>query len=397
MKILMVAPQYPPYGKGGGSVFYEALCQKLAERGHRITVIAGNYEKTLRIDSPEEYKGKINIIWIPLMEILKMRYPQIQGSLPPSLRFLRYLMTINYAEYDVIHLLAFGHLLIDCVNLIAKSSRKILTIHAFQKYVEKEGGASFPLKLLYQMYLKTLGRHTLNSANTITTVSRFVAEECIKKGIPPSKIRVIPNGVELKRYTPVPYGELEEKFQIGKDDILVLSIARLVWYKGFEYALEAIHKVLKATDKSIKYMIVGPIEEQNYYSTLNRQVKKLGIEQNVIFTGFISQNLKLQALTRTDVFLAPSLHEGFGLIIPEAMALGKQVIASDCEGFKCIVNHMETGILVKPAESVEIANAILMLLENPKLGERLSQNAYYEAKKYDWEAIIGRYEKLYRH
>jgi hypothetical protein len=156
-----VVPEYPPYGQGGGGVVSQLLAQKLAERRHMVSVIAGYHGRALRTDSPEEYEGKIEVIWVPLVGILEVKYPQIQGSLPPSLRSLCYLKAIDYDSFDVIHLFAFGHLLIDYVNLIAKSSRKILTIHGFPKYVEKGGTASFPLKLLYTMYFETLGRHTL--------------------------------------------------------------------------------------------------------------------------------------------------------------------------------------------------------------------------------------------
>jgi len=371
----------------------------LIKKGHKVTVISGYYSKKKPKEILYKYSHReIEIIWVPLLSILYKRYPQLKGSLPPNLSSMTYLKRMDYDKYDVIHLQGFGHLLIDFVNLVATNPRKILTIHGFPKYIEQNGGAGYSLKLLYKMYCETLGKHTLNSINVITAVSKFVAEECVKKGIPRNKINVIPNGINLKKYRPVyVYDELKEKFNIKNDDILVLSIARITWNKGFEYALEAIHRVMKATEKSIKYIIIGPIENKIYYSKLKEQIERLGLINNVIFTGFIPlySSLKFQALSRANIFLAPSLHESFGLVILEAMALGKPIIASNCEGIKCLLKHMKTGILVKPANSEDITNAILFLLINPDIQINLSKGAVSACIEYDLKNVVNTYEELY--
>lgn len=395
MKVLIVAPLYPPYARGGGEAVISAIARGLAKKGHEITVISGYYPKKTLSEPHRNCEGEIEIIWIPLMRMMEARYPQLKNSLPPNLSSLAFLKTIDYGEYDVIHLCAFGHLLIDYVNLVAKNPRKILTVHAFPKYVEKGGGASFPLKLLYRAYYRTLGMNTLKSAKAITTVSKFTARECAERGIPENKIVTIENGIDLEKYKPVNYDELEQKFHLQKEDILILSISRVTWYKGYEYALKAVCKIVKETNKPIKYMVVGPIEDRDYYWNLKKQVEELSLKNNVIFTGFLDEKLKLQALTRANIFLAPSLHEGFGLVILEAMALGKPIIASNCEGFQCILEHMKTGILVKPASAEEIANAILLLLSNSDLQEQLSKNALSNVKKYDWAERVKAYEELY--
>lgn len=396
MKVLIVTPNYPPYVYGGGGVVARAIAHGLTKRGHEITVISGFYPKKTSNKKPcKGHDQEVDVIWIPLAKIAG-RYPQLRYSLPPNVYSSAFLKNmVNYRKYDVIHLCAFGHLLIDYVNFVAKNPRKILTVHAFPKFVEKKGKAPFVLKLLYQTYLWTLGKYTLNSAKAITAISKFVAEECFRKGIPKDKVKVIENGIDLERYTPVNYDKFEEKFHLRKEDVVILSISRVVWYKGFEYAIEAIHKVAKTINKPIKYVIVGPHEEENYYLKLKKQVERLGLEDYIKFTGILSDDMKLQALSRADIFLAPSLHEGFGLVILEAMALGKPIIASNCEGFQCILKNMETGILTKPANSEEISKAILLLLNDSALREKLSRNALSVIKKYDWRERVDAYEQLY--
>jgi phosphatidylinositol alpha-mannosyltransferase len=289
------------------------------------------------------------------------------------------------------------------LNLLIRVRKKVLTVHGFPKSIENEGNASYLIKLFYKIYLETLGKYTLKSATTITTPSDFVSKDCIKIGMSPCKVKTIPNGIDLQSYNSIQHCyELEKKYNIMKDDVLILSIARIVWLKGFEYAIESLHQVMKITKKPIKYMIIGPIEDKKYYSKLCEQIEKVGLKDNVIFTDLLGitsqrdQNLKLQALSRADIFLVPSLHESFGFVVLEAMAMGKPIVASNIEGIASILDNMKTGILVNPTIPKEISHAITILLCNSALCTKLSENAQREVKKYDWGMIVDNYEKIYR-
>jgi glycosyltransferase involved in cell wall biosynthesis len=403
LRILMVAPSFPPYNQGGGGIFYKTLVQRLAARGHSITVIAGYYEKGLKRQNLEIGQEKIKIIWIPLMKLAQKKYPQIQESLPPNFLSFYHLRSTFYERYDIVHILAFGHLLVDVLNLLIRVRRKILTVHGFPKFTEREGNADLIIKLFYKIYLETLGKYTLNSATTITTPSDFVSKDCIKMGLSPHKIKTIPNGIDLQSYISVQqFYELEKKYNIMNDDVLILSIGRIVWLKGFEYAIDSLPQVMKVTKKSIKYMIIGPIEDRKYYSKLCEQIGKIGLKDNVIFTDLLGitsqadQNLKLQALSRTNIFLVSSLHESFGFVVLEAMAMGKPIVASNIEGIAAILDNMKTGILVNPSTPEEISRAITILLSNSALCKKLSENAKREVKKYDWSMVVDSYEKIYR-
>jgi glycosyltransferase involved in cell wall biosynthesis len=398
VKILLVVPDYPPYNKGGGGTVYKAIAQKLSKRGHTVKLIAGYYEKELKKEIVKVDGGELEHVSLPLMNIFRSQYAFFRAHLPPTLRSIWYLTSIRYNDYDVIHLMAFGHLLIDFVNLMAKRKNKniIITIHGFPKYVEREGQANIFIKLLYNVYFRTLGKHTINSANTITVPSTFVAKECLKNHISNSKIQTVSNGIDLGLYTPIRSDELENKYIITEDDILLLSIGRVYWFKGFEYAIESIPLLAKKTNRPIKYMIIGQIEDHTYFSVLNRQIERLNLKDSVIFTGFVDQKFKLSALSRANVFLIPSVHETFGIVTLEAMAMGKPIVASHIEGIRDILEHMNTGILVSAAEPERISDAIVTLLDNAELNKKLSSNAKYKVKEYDWERIADRYERIYR-
>lgn len=392
MRILIVASSYPPFDKGGGGKVAQTLVRKLAERGHNVTIMVGYHERKWREDVEND---RIKIIWVPLMTIFPTRYPQIQDSLPPTLRSIIRLRKLNYSKFDVIHFLDYGHLMIDYVNLITSSSKKVMTIYAFPAYVKNEGKANPLLKLVYKLYDRTLGAHTLRSVKAVTAISKFVLDDCIKHKISQSKLHLVTPGIDLDEFRPVDYQQLEETFNISKSDFVILSIARIVWYKGFEYAIEAIAKVSCTIDKQIKYLILGSVEDEKYYSTLTTKIKELKLEHKVIFGGFVKDELKLQALSRADIFLAPSLHEGFGMVVTEAMALKKPIIASNTEGFLTILEHMNTGILVKADDPIEIAKGLTKLLKEHDLRITLANNAYREVQKFSWNALIDRYEGIY--
>ena len=397
MKILIVAPLYPPYARGGGGAGISAIAMGLAKRGHKITVLSGCFsDKPLTAKPQRDWNDGIEIIWIPLMKFMEKTYPQLRGSMPPNLPSLVFLKTLDFDSYDIIHFSAFGHLLIDVANLFIKNPNKILTVHAFPKYFENKGNARSPLGLLYRIYSRTLGRYTLQSAKAQTVISQFTLDESIKWGVAEDKIKLIENGIDLGKFNPVACKEFEERYNLKKDDLVILSISRLTWHKGYEYALDAISHIIKSTQKAIKFVVIGSIEDQNYYYNLQKQTHELSLDKNVKFTGFISKDMKLQALSRSDIFLAPSLHEGFGLVLLEAMALGKPIVASNCEGFQHLIENMKTGLLVEPANSKEIANAIILLLSDSALREQLSKNALRSVKKYGWIERVKEYEELYR-
>ena len=397
MKILIVAPLYPPYARGGGGAVISAIALGLAKRGHKITVLSGCFsEKPLTAKPRRDWNEGIEIIWIPLLKFIEKRYPQLSGSMPPNLPSLVFLKSFDFDSYDIIHFSAFGHLLIDIVNLLIKNPNKILTVHAYPKFFEKKGKASGLLKFLYGIYSRTLGRHTLRSAKVQTAISKFTLDESIKRGVPKDRIKLIENGIDLDEFKPVPFKEFEERYNLGKEDLVILSISRITWHKGYEHALDAISNIIRTAQREIKFVAIGSIEDQNYYCNLQRRVRELSLENSVKFTGFISKDMKLQALSRSDIFLAPSLHEGFGLVLLEAMALGKPIVASNCEGFGNLLENMKTGLLVEPASSKEIANAITLLLSDSTLREKLSKNALQSVKKYGWIERVKEYEESYR-
>lgn len=386
MKILLVVPDYPPKSSGGGGRVAKILAEGLKDNGHDVTVLAGfcnNIEKNYY----EEIINDVKIVWIPLMNIFVKRMPQFVYSFPPKLSSFKFLLSFDYVNYDVIHLFAYPtHLFVDIVALISKNKKFILTIHAFPDYVDS-GPASPILKILYHIYLSVIGPYIIKNCNIVTTISEYTRKEAISHNFPSENIVLISNGINLEQDI--------IKETVKKDDFVIVSIGRITWYKGFEYALVAIRDLSKNI-KNLKYIIIGETIDYSYLKKLKDLICEYGLGNNVIFTGRINEDMKLCILYNANIYLAPSTHEGFGLTLLEAMKYKIPIIATDTTGHRDIVKNMETAIMVEIKNSEEIARAIKLINSNEELRYRLIKNSTTEIKKYEWVNIIARYENLYK-
>ncbi len=182
----------------------------------------------------------------------------------------------------------------------------------------------------------------------------------------PQKIAVVPNGISDPEIKPtLEATRIRSEFAVGTDSPLIVCVARLEKEKDVPTLIAAM-KTVVATKPTARCLIVG---EGSYRAALEQQVAHLGLAGDVTLTGFRRDSLAF--IATADVFILPSLAEPFGLVILEAMALGKPVIASDAGGPKEIVSHGETGLLVPPASPDAVAAALLQLIGDPTARARM--------------------------
>lgn len=158
------------------------------------------------------------------------------------------------------------------------------------------------------------------------------------------------------------------------DPIRVLTVARLTWIKGLEYGIQAIAN-LKAAGLKVQYIIVGDGPE---YEKLIIETDSLGLTNEVIFTGKLNHEDTLQQMKNCDLYLQPSLNEGFCNAVLEAQALGCLCIVSNIGALPENVLNNETGWLVQPRDSNSLANILMQTLKLP-LDDRMRVSA--NAKK----------------
>jgi len=209
----------------------------------------------------------------------------------------------------------------------------------------------FLINLLYRL--------TAKSNKKIFAISEAVKQSMINIGkIDSSKIEVLYNGIELAQFRNqllnVPIKDHEYKQPV------IGTVGRLDIRKGHKYLLDAAVEILKHYPEAT-FLIIGDGDQEK---NLKQQVTSLGLShRNIKFLGF--QKNVVNYLRLMNIFVLPSLEEGLGLAILEAMAAGIPVVATAVGGITEIVKHGETGVLVEPKNSNVLAEAILQILNNP--------------------------------
>jgi glycosyltransferase involved in cell wall biosynthesis len=220
--------------------------------------------------------------------------------------------------------------------------------------------------LLIRTYQSLLNYWTnKNCYDAIIAVSHQVKDALIAEGFDFRKFHVVHNG------TPIVNGEnldskiLRSKLGIPHDIPIVIHVGRLCKSKGQYLLLKAAANLHEQGQKAV-YLIVGKDLEQNgaYLHYLKDMAEELQINHSVYFLGYRTDIPQLLALS--DLFVLPSDAEGLPLVILEAMAAAKPVIATSVGGVAEIVIHQETGLLIPPEDVSALADAILWMIENPE-------------------------------
>lgn len=227
----------------------------------------------------------------------------------------------------------------------------------------------------------------------VVGVSGAIAEEMVEKGIPRHLIRVIRNGVDLKSLVTHGNGarrETRQELGIKEEAPVVGIVGRLASEKGHRLFLEAAREVLQFIPQAV-FVIVGggPLEEE-----LKTHTAALGIAGSVRFAG-VRQDVP-RFYEAFDLLVSSSLREGTPMVLLEAMAMAKPVIATCVGGVPDLVRHDETGLLVPPGDIPSMAQAIVDLLQNQNRQERLAlAGQRLVQEEFSAESMAEAYRKLY--
>ena len=213
-----------------------------------------------------------------------------------------------------------------------------------------------------------------------------------KRKIPANTVIRIFNGIELDSFIPdLEHSSFKDQQEISKDTFLIGAIGRLVWQKGFEYLIHAVGDIAEY-NQNIKLLVVGEGPERHH---LIRLVEQLNINECVIFIEF-QRDVK-RILSTIDVLVVPSLLEGFPMIILEAMAMSKPIIATQIDGITEQLVDGKSGILVPPEDADALKTAIQRLMENDRLRNRLGKNARNRVEKdFSIEKMIDETTNVYQ-
>lgn len=183
--------------------------------------------------------------------------------------------------------------------------------------------------------------------------------------------------------------DLEATFGIPRNKKVVGTIANFKPHKGHPFLLRAAQLVIRRQPDA-HFLLVG---QGPTLSAMRALARHLGIERHVTFAGFREDAVRITRAV--DVFVLPSLQEGLPIALLEAMALGCPIVATDAGGIPEVVENGRTALLVPPKDQGALAHAIVTVLTNDAVRERLASTARSEATRYDISRTVTRTEDMY--
>jgi glycosyltransferase involved in cell wall biosynthesis len=218
----------------------------------------------------------------------------------------------------------------------------------------------------------------LHHADALVGVSKFVAETIVDMGYAPARVHAVPNGLELSNWLDVEVdgAAVRREFAMDADAPMLVTASRLFPSKG-QHLIVAAQPAVRARFPAVKLLIVGLDDTRasggsSYTAELRRMIGELGLDGNVVFTGWRPDLNRLMAAC--DIFVMPSLGEPFGMVYVEAMALRRPVVALDSGGVPEIIDHGGSGLLSPPDDVESIAANLTRLLAEPELRRRMGEH-----------------------
>ncbi len=272
-------------------------------------------------------------------------------------RLVDFLLSLKKERPDVVHGLLFHAYILG--SFAARLARVPIVIAS-----RRSLGLFKERKLHYRLIEKVANRMTdLIIANSVAVREDVLRQEKVL----PSKVRVIYNGIDPFLYEIQTDVGLRASLGLPNGAKVIGVVGNLIHYKGHRFFLQACPEV-KAKFPDVRFLLIGdgPLRGE-----LEVMAGELGIKEEVIFLG--SRNDIPALLSIIDLFVLPSLEEGFSNAILEAMAAGKPVVATRVGGIPEAVVHEETGLLVPPKDPKALADAIIRVLSDPELAMRMGK------------------------
>lgn len=369
MIIAILVPRFPPEFIAGMELASSTIAERLAIRGHRVHVVTRSHSAT---GSRQDREGLY-----------------VHQLLTPRASVLRYLifsvksfLVLRRIAPDLVHVMGLGS---GWVGYALKVNKKVPYL------LYQRGSEYYQTNPLKDLILK-LG---LQHADSVVTLTDYMRRQLQKTGR--SEVHVIPNGLNLEEFTDLTQSGCRARLKIDQSAKIILYVGRLNRIKGTEYLLHAVDRIVRgqvSVPEKIRLLLVGKNqEEEDYYQSLARH---LNIEKFVEFVGETPRSLIPVYMKAADLFVLPSLSEGFPNVILEAMASGLPIITTNVSGLPDIIRDGENGFIVQPGDADQLADRIRELICDDGLSAEFAERNEIEARSYNWDKIIDRLEQQYR-
>jgi len=378
MRILVINYEYPPIGGGGGFVTRD-ICENIVSRGHIVTVVTSHFRGLPK----QEMVNGVNIIRVPVFSRKKIEVAGMASMLSYfPLSVFETMKHVRTNDYEILNTHfaipsgPTGYVLSKLLQL-----PNVLSIHGGDIFDPSKSLSPHDMPIL-----KPIVRTMLNTADRVVAQSSDTKKNAYLYYNTKRPIDIIPLGIKKPDFTK----KCRADFNLDPDEIIICTIGRLVKRKNIEETV-AILSELKNRYR-FKFLVIGDGPERG---NINELAKQHGLGSNFQMMGNVSDELKFQLLSLSDIFLSTALHEGFGLVFLEAMAAGIPVVCYNRGGQNDFLENGKTGFLVKFGDKKQFKAKVSEIIDNKSL--RFSIGSYNKKviKKYYIEVCAEKYISLF--
>jgi len=380
IKVCIVTTAFPRYfGDSRAPFLYEAA-KSLYNQGLNICVVA--------IHSPEAATHE----WMEGIEVFRPRYLPVRweilqresGGLPLAWKS-GWISRLAIIPFLLVHIVTTARIARNCDLIHANWTLSAFAAWASSFWHHKPYIVTIHGSDIYQATkipgVKTITRFALNRSRKVIAPSISLSETAIAFGLNKKKSLTIPDGVDIEVFTPGPEKRPEK----------ILFVGSLIKRKGVNFLLEAFSKVTPNFPNT-ELLIVGEGSEKDDLLNL---AEKLGIQSKVTFLGSISPTDVKFHMQQARVFVLPSIEEGLGVVLLEALACGTPCVGSRVGGIPDVLNA-NVGILITPGDIHGLAQAICEILSDSNNWSKMSFEARKRAESiFSWKKIASQIVKEY--
>lgn len=391
MKVAHLISNYFPK-MGGAQTCIHNLARKLVQHGHQVSVITVLDRSKI---SKETLEWGYQLLTLnPL--ILKILYKNAFIG-----KFLLRVAIRNLQEkykFDIWQVTIGYPLGVFIVDYLRKNNIvSVLRCSGEDIQVVPEVNYGYRLNKKVRHLIK----ENYNKFDALIALSDSVRKEYMAIKIPKEKIHIIPNGVDCNAFS-IAFDRKAGKSEFGlyDNEKLIITVGRNHPKKGYCYIPEIIEILLKKRN-DFRWLIVGKGSEQVKLVAKKKGVDKylitteVGIDKSPVGDIEVPARKLIEYYKLSDIFVLPTIVEGFPNVLIEAMAAGLPIVTTDAPGVREIIDHNKNGLKHKVGDVNSMAKSILNLLENETLANTLKDNALRDVRKYDWEVVVSSYQKLY--
>lgn len=365
MRILLTTPAYYPSSFGGVKNYVTTLSRELAHAGHEVTVYTSNsdnFKKNLNIKGEHHIEG-VKVIYFK--NYFPKKYWHTPEVIPQIIR--------DRKKFDIIYLNNNFSYMNFFVFLVAMIYRIPILFAAHGSLTIR-----FRNHFMKWIYNSLITRSILKYSSKLIALNSEEEKQYLAIGADEGKIEEIPLGIALDEFTSPPAcPDFRERYNISKDETVLLFIGRIHFIKGIEYAVKAVRKLVDQ-GQHIRFLIAGP--DFGQMESLKELVSELDLEKQIMFTGPVYGHDKVQLFYNSDIFILPSISDMFPTVVLEAGFCGLPLILS--EGVLLSERIKQDAAIVVPLESEIIAATIKRLIQNHEERKYLGNQAKLIVTKY---------------